>query len=284
MTRFIAEVSSNHAQSLARSVDIVRTAARIGCDAVKFQLFQVEQLFSEEARTAKPELEARKNWELPVEFIPTLSEEARSLGLEFGCTPFYLEGVTELYGHVDFFKIASYELLWADLISSIASTGIPIVLSTGMANLEEVKTAVSIARAAGATELELLHCVSAYPCEPEETNLAAIETLRLETNLPVGWSDHSHDRAVIMRAINRWQASSVEFHLDLDGEGAEFGPGHCWLPHEIERIISESRKLERLDGSGIKVPTESEKEERLWRADPIDGLRPLSEIRSRLIQ
>jgi N-acetylneuraminate synthase len=231
---------------------------------------------------AKPELEARKHWELPLEFIPTLSAESRSLGLEFGCTPFYLDAVGELLGHVDFFKVASYELLWADLLASVASTSVPIILSTGMANLSEVKAAVSVLEDAGAREIELLHCVSAYPCEPEETNLAAIETLRLETSLPVGWSDHSHDRAVVVRAIGRWQASSLEFHLDLDGEGAEFSPGHCWLPHEIEEIISESKRAKALDGSGLKVPTKSEEVEKLWRADPQDGLRPLAEIREKL--
>lgn len=282
MTRFIAEVSSNHDQSLERSLETVRAAARAGCDAVKFQLFKVEELFSVEARTAKPELEARKLWELPLEFVPALSAESRLLGLEFGCTPFYLDAVKELLGHVDFFKIASYELLWTDLLVSVASTSVPIVISTGMADLNEVKTAVSVAQEAGAKNIELLHCVSAYPCNPEETNLAAIESLRLETSLPVGWSDHSRDPAVVARAIERWQASSVEFHLDLDGEGAEFGSGHCWLPHEIEEVILESKRAEALDGSGLKAPTESEEVEKLWRADPSDGLRPLAELRENL--
>lgn len=282
MTRFIAEVSSNHAQSLDRSLEIVRAAARVGCDAVKFQLFRLEELFSPEARFEKPELENRKNWELPLAFIPIIAAEARSLGLEFGCTPFYLDAVAELREHVDFFKIASYELLWTALLHSVASTGLPLVLSTGMASLAEVKQAVKTAEDAGATHIEVLHCVSVYPCDPEDTNLAAIDTLRRETGLEAGWSDHSRNKSVMNRAIHRWGASSVEFHFDLDGTGPEFGPGHCWLPHEIEEIISESRLGDLLDGSGVKEPTKSEMFERGWRADSEDGLRPVRDIRENL--
>ena len=111
-TKFVAEVSSNHNQDLNRSMEFVSVAAECGFDAVKFQLFEVEKLFSPEARAVNPQLAKRKGWELPPSFIAPLANHAHSLGLEFSCTPFHLEAVHLLEPFVDFFKIASYELLW----------------------------------------------------------------------------------------------------------------------------------------------------------------------------
>lgn len=285
MTKFIAEVSSNHLQDLDRCVEFVKVAKDIGCDAVKFQLFRVHDLFSPEALREKPELLERIAWELPSEFIPELSSVAKELDIRLGVTPFYIEAVHELASYVDFFKIASYELLWGGLLQEVAKTGLPTILSTGMATLTEVETAVDFMRNSGCESLELLHCVSEYPCEPANANLAAIQTLRDHTGLPVGWSDHSHNLGLVRRATLLWHASSVEFHLDLDGRGPEFSPGHCWLPGEARGLISEVTKDGLLwDGAGLKKPALSEESERLWRADPADGLRPLRELRSVLGQ
>lgn len=278
--RFIAEVSSNHHRDLARCFDFIDTAARIGCDAVKFQLFKIDQLFAPEILAKSATHRKRKDWELPLEFLPELARRSHDRAIQFSCTPFYLDAVAELEPFVDFYKIASYELLWDDLISACAQTGKPLVLSTGMATLPEIQHAVATARDAGCRDLTLLHCISGYPTPPQECNLAAIDTLRTACGCPVGWSDHSVSPAVVHRAVQHWGAVAVEFHLDLDGQGEEFAAGHCWLPAQMQSVIETLQIGQTADGNGDKQPAPSELPDRDWRADPMDGLRPLKSIRS----
>lgn len=278
---FVAEASSNHGQSLHRALLLVDAAAASGFDAVKFQYFRVRELFSQEILEQSESHKARTAWELPSSFISALSERARAQGIQFSCTPFSLSAVTELAPHVDFLKIASYELLWDDLLRECARTGLPLVVSTGMADLAEVDHAVEVVLSEGCADLTLLHCVSAYPTPTAEANLGAIATLREHTGLPVGWSDHTNDPAVIHRAVHRWGASFVELHLDVDGQGAEFAPGHCWLPETASPLIRDLRAGVESDGHGRKEPAPSEAPDRVWRADPSDGLRPLLEERAR---
>lgn len=281
MTRplFVAEVSSNHHRDLERCFRFIDTAAAVGCGAVKFQLFRIEELFAPEILAKSPMHRARKDWELPVEFLPRLAARCRERKIQFSCTPFYLDAVEELLPHVDFYKIASYELLWTDLVTACARTGKPLVLSTGMATLDEIEGAVETARTAGCADLTLLHCVSGYPAPVEQCNLAAIRTLAQRFACSVGWSDHSVSPAVIYRAVHRWQAGMVEFHLDLEGEGDEFKTGHCWLPEQIEQVIKMTEAGFAADGSGAKTPAAAELPDREWRADPSDGLRPFLEVR-----
>jgi sialic acid synthase SpsE len=279
---FVAEVSSNHSRDLERCLEFIHTSADIGCDAVKFQLFRVRELFAPEALRRDPKLLAREAWELPVSFLPDLAKGCHAAGVQFSCTPFYLGAVAELLPFVDFYKIASYELMWDDLLKACGATGKPVVLSTGMATLAEIKHACSVMRSAGCRDLTLLHCVSSYPAKPEECNLAAIATLREACDCPVGWSDHSVDPGVISRAVNRWGATMVEFHLDLEGEGAEFSSGHCWLPQGMRSVIASVRSGLLAEGDGQVGPVASEIEEREWRADPEDGLRPLRSTRAKV--
>lgn len=277
---FIAEASSNHAQDLSRALAFVDAAASCGCDAVKFQLFRVNELFAPEVLAKSAKLRARVAWELPVSHIEPLTLRARERGIQFSCTPFYLEAVKELEPHVAFYKIASYELLWDDLLKACAQTGKPVIISTGMATMPEIEGAVRTLKRAGCRDLTVLHCVSAYPAPAEEANLSAIGAIREATGVSVGWSDHTRNPAVIERAVHRWDASAVEFHLDLDGKGAEYASGHCWLPDEIAPVIARIREGERADGSGFKGPVAAELSDREWRADPSDGLRPLRHIRA----
>ncbi len=280
MVMFIAEVSSNHARDLDRCLDFVDTAARIGCDAVKFQLFRVDDLFAPEILARSASHRQRREWELPTEFLPPIVERCHSRGVEFTCTPFSLQAVKDLMPFVERYKIASYELTWPALIEACARTGKPLILSTGMATPDEIATAVMTFRRSGGRDLTLLHCVSGYPHPCEDANLAAIETLRRAHHYPVGWSDHSARPGVIQRAVHRWGANVVEFHLDLDGKGDEFKTGHCWLPDAIERVIAEVRDGLRADGDGVKQPMPAEAADREWRADPSDGLRPFKAVRA----
>lgn len=281
MVQFIAEVSSNHDRDLQRSIDFIRSAARAGCSAVKFQLFKIDELFAPNT-LQETERERRRNWELPVSFLPDLAACCKEENIEFSCTPFYLEAVEELRPYVDFYKVASYELLWHDLLAACAATGKPVILSTGMATMDEIVAAVNILKRNGCADPELLHCTSAYPTPHHEANLAAIETLRSATGCKVGWSDHTVEPAVLYRAIHRWGANCIEFHYDLDGKGEEFGGGHCWLPSQIGEVIRNVNIGLQADGDGRKEPVPSELPDRMWRADPADGLRPLRAMREQL--
>ncbi len=277
---FIAEASSNHGRDLARALSFVDAAADAGCDAVKFQLFKIDRMFAPEILSRSTKHRARRDWELPQAHLAPLAERCLKRGIQFSCTPFYLEAVEDLRPFVAFYKIASYELLVADLLEACARTGKPVVLSTGMATVEEIKKAAQTLKEAGASDVTLLHCVSAYPAPAAEANLSAIKIIRDATGCPAGWSDHTRRPAVIERAVHRWGARVVEFHLDLDGEGAEYEAGHCWLPEEIAPVIARIRESLVADGTGFKGPQPSELADREWRADPIDGMRPLRHVRA----
>ena len=280
MVLFIAEICSNHAKNINRCFDFIDKAAEIGCDVVKFQLFRIDQLFSKEAMKQKPFILDRRQWELPLSFLPLLAERCQEKNIQFSCTPFYLDAVDELKPYVSFYKIASYALLWDALLAKCAKTDKPVILSTGMATMDEISHAVQILRENYCQDITLLHCTSSYPTPPDEANLAAIETLRMATQCRVGWSDHTAKPGVIHRAIHKWGAEIIEFHLDLDKTGAEYAMGHCWLPEQIASVIKEIRYCSMADGSGIKGPTQSELIERQWRTDPFDGLRPLLSART----
>ena len=276
---FIAEASSNHGRDLDRARAFVDAAADAGCDAVKFQLFKIDRMFAPEILRQSPKHRARAEWELPLDHLAPLAEHCSARKIQFSCTPFYLEAVAELAPFVDFYKVASYELLVTDLLKACAESGKSVVLSTGMATVDEIGAAAGTLISAGATDITLLHCVSAYPTPAGEANLSAIQQLRDMTGLKVGWSDHTRRPTVIERAVHRWGASAVEFHLDLDGEGAEYAAGHCWLPEEIAPVIARIRESGVADGNGFKGPQPSELSDRDWRADPVDGMRPLKHIR-----
>jgi sialic acid synthase SpsE len=281
--RFIAEIGSNHNRERERCLQLVDAAVQAGCGALKLQVFRVEDLFAPEALAYHPELAARRAWEFPLELLGPIRERCDEHGVELGATPFGLWALDALFEQVDFFKIASYEILWHELIRACAATGKPLVLSTGMATQDEVAAALDAARGA---DVRLLHCVSGYPTPPEQTNLAAIGDLRDRFGVPVGWSDHSCSEQVIRRAISRWDASDIEVHLDLDGDGYEAGE-HNWSPDRLHALIhsldaAASDADDILDGNGVKRPMPVELPDVAWRADPLDGLRPLRALRAQL--
>ena len=283
--RFVAEVSSNHQRDLTRALEFIDCAADIGCDGVKFQLFRIDELFAPEILAKSAVHRARREWELPTSFLAPIAARCRDRGLAFGCTPFYLGAVAQLAPFVQFLKIASYELLWDDLLVATAKTGLPVILSTGMATLSEVRHAAATLARAGARDVTLLHCVSGYPAAAEAAHLAAIDTLAAlgedfpDLNLRAGWSDHTVEPGVLFRAAHAHPTDMIEFHLDLEGHGDEFETGHCWLPEAMAKTIAAIRTGERAEGHADKAPTAGELPERPWRADPADGLRPLKALR-----
>lgn len=276
---FIAEVSSNHSKDLKRCFKLIEAAKNSGFDAIKFQAFKIEELFSKEVLLRSPEHMERKQWEFPLEFLPKIREKCDEFDLKLGITPFYIDAVEECNKYVDFFKIASYELLWSDLIKKCCKTNKKLIISTGMANMKEIKNAVSKIEDIGCKDLSILHCVSSYPVSDDEVNLGAIESMSKVFQWPIGWSDHSRNINVIVSAVLKWNAKIVEMHLDLDGDGEEYGPGHCWLPSDSKTAIEICKSSSLFEGTGVKEPTKSEIKERPWRADPEDGLRPHKSIR-----
>lgn len=279
MVKFISEVSSNHSRDLDRCYEFIERSAEIGCYGVKFQLFKIDKLFTKDVISKRLDIQSRSEWELPLSFLPKLKQRCEEMNIKFGCTPFYIEAVKELEEYVDFYKIASYELLWLDLIRAAAEMKKELILSSGMANLEEIDEAVKISESVSGIKPTVLHCVSNYPAKISQVNLSAIKTIKDRLGCKVGWSDHSVSKEVIITSILRWKSEMIEFHLDLDGKGEEFGAGHCWLPDDIEEVIRFINIADACSGDGIKMPTDEETNERLWRADPDDGLRPLKEIR-----
>lgn len=278
--QFVAEVSSNHGQDLQRCLRFVDVAADIGCDAVKMQLFRIATLFAPEILARSPEHRARAAWELPVSFLPDIALRCYERNLKFIVTPFDLQAVEDLLPFVDAYKIASYELPWDALLRACAQTGKPVILSTGMATMDEIRHAVDTLADFGCHDLTILHCCSGYPTPAQECNLRVIKTLWEETlGCHVGWSDHSASPAVLYRAVHRWGASMIEFHLDLDGQGDEYKTGHCWLPEQIAPVIAAIHQGEQADGDGVKRLQPSEAADRAWRRDPSDGLRPTLAIR-----
>src|SRR4029077_10165622 len=131
-------------------------------------------MFAPEILSRSPKHRARREWELPREHLAPLAEHCLKRAILFSCTPFHLEAVEELRPFVAFYKIASYELLVTDLLKACARTGKPVVLSTGMATMEELESAARTRKNAGASDITLLHCVSAYPTPAAEANLSAI--------------------------------------------------------------------------------------------------------------
>ena len=280
MLDFVAEVSSNHNGDLARARKFIEVAKEIGATSIKFQLFDIQRLFAPEALRAKPELLARINWQLPAGFIPELSAYCKQLDIKFGCTPFDLDAVDVLAPHVDFFKIASYQVPWLTFLCKINGLHRPTAISLGMADAQEIEEAVSIL---DACKLTLLHCVSSYPAKTSECNLNRIAQLqRTYPHCQVGWSDHSVSDTILYNAVLRQRAQMIEFHLDLDGQGFEYPIGHCWLPEQIQPVISNITHALAHDGSIWAKLGPAETLERQWRSDPSDGLRPMLETRRSL--
>jgi sialic acid synthase SpsE len=242
---FIAEIGSNHNHDWQRCEQLIRTAADIGCNAVKFQ-YGLEKTFAD----------GREVKDFPLEWWNVIQTVSASLGLEVGCTFLSSESVDLLECAVDFAKVGSYELSDFKLVSLVAGMRGGVFVSTGMATLWEIKGALELV---GRSRVRcLMDCVSQYPSKHVGRLMKARLDALKSFGLPVGYSDHSvSDYAVECAAENG--AVAIECHLDLvDGKGAE--AGHSWRPEQLSDTISYLNPDWR---------------ERKWRRDPADGLRPM---------
>lgn len=279
--KFIAEIGSNHNRSLKRCFKLIDEAKKLGFYAVKFQLFKIDNLFSKDAKVTYKSALKKKKRQLPESFIPKLHNYCKKKKIKFSCTPFDLNSVKILNKYVDFFKIASYEMNWRELLIACAKSKKPLVLSTGMATYKEVKKSFKIISEYSG-KVSLLHCVSSYPANIKSCNLRSIDFLKSKFKCKVGWSDHTVNPLVIYNVIKKHKADLIELHFDLDGEGWEEKEGnhHCWLPRDIKKVFSYLKNENLIQGNFKKHFSLEERNERKFRSDPSDGLRPLKKFRN----
>lgn len=275
-TYIVAELSANHNQDFAEAVKLVRAAKECGADAVKLQTYTADTLTidcdNEWFRIGKGTLWEGKNlYRLyreaytPWEWQPKLKVVADELGLPLFSTPFdatALEFLEKM--NVPAYKIASFELVDLPLIRRVSATGKPLIMSTGMATLEEIGEAVAAAREVGCRELALLKCTSAYPSPPEEMNLRTIPDMAQRFGAPVGLSDHTLGIAVPVAAV-AMGACIIEKHFTLTR--AVPGPDSAFSlePHEFEAMVQAVRDAEKALGRVSYELTEHERGSRAFR-------------------
>lgn len=266
----VAEAGVNHDGRLDRALQLVDAAAGAGADAVKFQVFDVDHLvargtakapYQDADRSAcETQDEMLRRLQLDRSAFEQIAERARERGVAFLATPFDEKSVDLLVElGVPAVKIASPDVVNLPLVEHAARTGLPLILSTGMADLDEVRRAVDAARNAGARELVVLHCVSAYPAHPQDANLAAMATLADALDVEIGFSDHTLGLAVAIAAA-ALGASLIEKHLTLDRTAP--GPDHAASlePGELAELVAACRAAAAAVGDGVKRPVEAELE------------------------
>ena len=251
---FIAEIGSNHDGSLDTARRMIAAAARAGANAVKFQSFTAAGL----TIPSSPAYPILENLTLPEDWHKPLADEARAQGVDFMSTPFEEQRVDLLESlDVSAFKVASGDMTHHPLLRHMARLGRPMIVSTGLASLDEVASAVDVIRSEGNSQIALLHCVACYPPEFDDMNLRAIATLEQEFGTVVGFSDHTpgHGLVVAARALG---ATVFEKHVTFDRDSD--GPDHFYAMtiEEFGAMVAEVRLVERALGSGQKVPPENE--------------------------
>lgn len=271
----VAEMSANHHQDYDQAVKIIQVAKEAGADAVKLQTYTPDTItldcHNDYFRIKGTIWEGRNLYDLyqeaftPWDWHPKLKAIADDLGLGLFSTPFDFTAVDFLEGMgVPAYKIASFELVDLPLIERVARTGKPLIMSTGMATLAEIDEAVRAARAAGAREIVLLKCTSAYPAAPAEMQLRTIPHLAAAFGLPVGLSDHTLGIAVPVAAV-ALGACLVEKHLTLSRSRPGPDSAFSLEPQEFKAMVAAIRVAEAALGEVRYELTEQETASRVFR-------------------
>lgn len=259
----IAEAGVNHNGDVARAKEMVWAAKEAGADLVKFQAFTTETIVSTQAPTAayqatntgiKSQFELIKALELSRKDFAALAAECRKAGIAFLATPFDWTMTEELVGlGMPALKVASGEITNTPALVHFATYKLPIWLSTGMATLDEVATALATLKGAGSGPVTILQCTTQYPAPPEAMNLRAMVTMQQRFGCPVGLSDHSlGDHATI--AAVALGATLIEKHFTLDRNLP--GPDHLASlePETFREMVARVREVEVMLGDGVKQP------------------------------
>lgn len=272
----IAEMSANHNQSYDDAVQIIKAAKDSGADAVKIQTYTCDTMTincNSDSFMIKGDSPwaGRNFYELyqeaytPWEWQPKLKKVADEIGITLFSTPFDETAVDFLEEmNVPCYKIASFELIDIPLLEKVASTGKPVIMSTGMGTLSEIEEAVKTLRNCGVKDILLLKCTSSYPAPPEEANLATIIHMSEMFDLPVGLSDHTLGIAVPVAAVVMG-AVAIEKHFTLSRK--KEGPDSFFSiePAEMKELVNSVRVAERSIGKVCYEPTAKEMDSRKFR-------------------
>ena len=265
----VAEISGNHAQSLDTAVELIEGAWTAGASAVKLQTFLPELMTLDSdlpAFRANPEgpwkgqklIELYRRSALPFDAQRRVFEHCRSKGILLFSAPFDAPSVDFLESVQNpIYKIASFELVHLPLIRKVATTGKPMIVSTGMATLAEIGEAVDAIRAAGIRNLVLLKCTSSYPTPPGESNLAAIPKLRELFDCEVGLSDHTLGIGAAVAAI-ALGASVIEKHVTLDRTAEGIDASFSLELPEFEVLVAEANRAAQCLGTAVIGPSAAE--------------------------
>jgi N-acetylneuraminate synthase/N,N'-diacetyllegionaminate synthase len=267
-----AEIGINHNGDMDLAKQSIDAAAEAGVDGVKFQNYVTEDFLSDRSalysyqsqgkEVTEPQYDMFKRCELSFEQLAELRSYCASKGVVFFSTPTSAEGVDVLRKlETPLLKNGSDYLSHLALIRHMAASGIPTVLSTGMATASEIDAAVSAFRGAGGRELILLHCTSCYPTPAEQVNLRKIAVMAEAFACPVGFSDHTCGNVAALGAV-AMGAGFIEKHFTLDRNLP--GPDHCFssTPEEMAQLVQDVRYMEKAFGSGALGPAAGEKDNR----------------------
>ena len=257
----IAEAGANHNRDLGLAKELIAVAAEARADAVKFQTYSAETLYSRktprftylEGLSDKSTWDLIKEIELPREWQAELAAEAAKRGLHFMSTPFDHRAVDELAVlRVPAYKIASFEIVDLPLIEKAARVGRPMIISTGLADYEDIADAVAACRRAGNDQIALLQCASLYPAPPARINLRAMATMRQAFGAVTGLSDHTLGIHVAVAAVAAG-AALVEKHYTMSRMLK--GPDHPFAiePTELVAMVTQIRDVEAALGDGRKT-------------------------------
>jgi pseudaminic acid synthase len=273
----IAEMSGNHNQSLDRALEIVDAAAAAGAHALKIQTYTADTItldiaegdffISDESSLWKGNSlhDLYKLAYTPWEWHEPILRRAEKLGLQAFSTPFDETAVDFLESlGVPAYKIASFENVHLPLIRKAAATGKPLIISTGMATLDEIGEAVTAARGAGCRDLVLLKCTSTYPASPENSNVLAIPDLRRQFECEVGISDHTMGVGVSVAAV-AYGATVIEKHFTLRRADGGVDSSFSLEPEEMRSLVIETERAWQSLGQVRYGPTEAEKKSLVFR-------------------
>ncbi|MCL2651778.1 MAG: N-acetylneuraminate synthase [Candidatus Azobacteroides sp.] len=267
-TIIIAEAGVNHNGNLELAKEMIYKAKDVGADYVKFQTAIPELVISKNApkadyqlvttSEAESQLDMAKAIHLPIDAYALLKKICDQIGIRFLSTPFDLVSIDCLATlDMDFFKIPSGEITNLPYLIAVAKTGKPVILSTGMSVLEEIKKAVEILKQNGSGEITVLHCNTEYPTPYEDVNLRAMLTIQRELGLKTGYSDHTPGIEVPIAAV-ALGATVIEKHFTLDRNME--GPDHkaSLEPAEFAAMVKAIRSVEKALGSYEKTVSASE--------------------------
>ncbi|MCR5591998.1 MAG: N-acetylneuraminate synthase [Lachnospiraceae bacterium] len=285
MTLIIAEAGVNHNGDYDTAIKMVDAAKAAGADIVKFQTARAEKVISRFAEKAQYQKETTGSDESQLDMVRKLlldfddfvaiKKYCDSCGIGFLSTPFDLESVEFLDGlGTPFWKIPSGEVTNYPYLVKIAKTAKPVVMSTGMCDMDEIGAAIDLLRQNGCPDISLLHCNTQYPTPYSDVNLKAMNTLREKFKVRVGYSDHTPGIEVDIAAV-AMGAQIIEKHFTLDRTME--GPDHkaSLEPHELAAMVRSIRNIELALGNGIKAPSESEIGNRAAARKSIVAARPI---------